>query len=315
VEYYIKSGYVPYPLSSKQYGFHQDGAGMTLEYSYQDWCLAQLSKALNKTDDYNYFLKRSSNYQNIFNPSTGYIQPKDSLGKWKEPFDPLQYDNGFIEGNAAHYTWFVPHDLAGLFKLMGGSDKAIQKLNEEFELSKAHRFCNEHPEKNPKFVDDKRTWINYSNQPNSQAAFIFNYAGAPWLTQYWSREVVNQAFSALTPEQGYNGDEDQGLMGSLSVLMKIGLFQMTGGVEEDPYYEIGSPLFDAVTIHLNQKYYPGSTIQIAATNNSDGNRYIQSAMIDGKPLTSFRVRHSELIKGTKLIFEMGPVPNKSWGIE
>jgi putative alpha-1,2-mannosidase len=126
---------------------------------------------------------------------------------------------------------------------------------------------------------------------------------------------VNQAFSALTPEQGYNGDEDQGLMGSLSVLMKIGLFQMTGGVEEDPYYEIGSPLFDAVTINLNQKYYPGSTIQIAATNNSDGNRYIQSAMIAGKPLTSFRVKHCELVKGTKLIFEMGPEPNKSWGIE
>ncbi len=235
IEQYIKNGYVPYPLYAKQYGFHQEGAGMTLEYAYQDWCLSQLSKALKKTDDYNYFLKRSRNYKNIFNPATGYMQPKDSLGKWKEPFDPLQYDNGFIEGNAAHFSWFVPHDLPGLFALMGGKSKAIEKLNEEFTLAKPYRFCNEHPEKTPKFVNDKRTWINYSNQPNSQAAFIFNYAGAPWLTQYWSREVVNEAFSALTPEQGYNGDEDQGLMGSLSVLMKIGLFQMTGGVEEDPY--------------------------------------------------------------------------------
>lgn len=315
VEHYIRKGYVPYPLSAKRYGAHQDGAGMTLEYAYQDWCLAQLSKALGKTEDFNYFVKRSQNYKNLFNPTTGYMQPKDSLGKWKEPFDPLQYDNGFIEGNAAQFSWFVPHDLGRLFTLMGGKDKAIEKLNGEFELAKPHRFCNEHPEKDPKFIDEKRTWINYSNQPNSQAAFIFNHAGAPWLTQYWSREVVNEAFSALAPDQGYNGDEDQGLMGALSVLMKLGLFQMTGGVEEDSYYEIGSPLFDAVTISLNPQYYSGSTIQIATTNNSHENRYVQSAMFNDKPLNSFRIRHSDLIKGSKVILEMGPVPNKSWGVE
>lgn len=314
IEAYIKKGFVPYP-AKEEFGFHQDGAAMTLEYAYQDWCLAQLAKALGKANDYTYFLKRSENYKNIFNPTSGYMQPRSASGKWKDPFDPLQYDNGFIEGNAAQFTWFVPHDLPGLFTLMGGTDKAVKKLNEEFEQSRAYRFCNEHPEKSPKFINDKRTWINYSNQPNAHAAFIFNHARAPWLTQYWSREVVNEAFSELTPDYGYNGDEDQGLMGSLSVLMKIGLFQMSGGVEEDPYYEIGSPLFDEVVIQLNPHYYRGSTIRITANGNSNDNRYIQSAMLDGKPLTSFRIRHSALIKGADVDLTMGAEPNKAWGLE
>lgn len=305
VEFYMEHGYVPYPLSAKQYGYHQDGAGMTMEYAYQDWTLAQLAKALNKKDDHAYFLKRSENYKNLYNPESGYIQPKDSLGHWMEPFDPLQYDHGYIEGNAAHFTWFVPHDLPGLFKLMGGKDSAVAKLNRQFELAATHRFCNEHPEKDPKFINNKRTWINYSNQPNSHAAFIFNHADAPWLTQYWSREVVNKAYSELSPFYGYNGDEDQGLMGSLSVLMKIGIFQMTGGCEEDQVYELGSPLFDEVTIQLHPSYYKGKHFTIRTISNSDSNRYIRSAKMNGKVHTGFLVRHSDVVKGGVLELTMG----------
>lgn len=315
IEWYIKKGYVPYPLTSwRQYGHHEDGAGMTIEYAYQDWTLAQLSKALGKSDDYAYFTKRSSNYKNLYNPLTGYLQPKDSLGKWKNPFDPLLYDNGYIEANAAQFTWFVPHDLQGLFALMGGKEKATARLNQQFEWSAWHRFCNEHPEETPKFVDDRRTWLNYSNQPNMQAAYIFNYAGAPWLTQYWSREVVNQVFSGLSPYYGYNGEEDQGLIGALSALMKIGLFQMTGGTEENPYYEIGSPMFDAVTLKLSLQYYSGKTFRIEARNTSSNNRYIRSALLNGKSFNSFRIRHSDIINGGNLILEMSDSPNKKWGL-
>lgn len=314
VEFYINLGYVPYPLTSfRNYGHHEDGAGMTMEYAYQDWTLAQLAMSLGKTDDYRYFLKRSLNYKNLYNPATGFIQPKDSLGKWKEPFDPLLYDNGYVEANAAQFTWFVPHDLNGLFALMGGKDTAVKRLNEQFEWSAWHRFCNEHPEEDPKFVDDRRTWLNYSNQPNMQAAFIFNHAGAPWLTQYWSREVVNQVFSGLSPYSGYNGEEDQGLIGALSVLMKTGLFQMSGGCEEDPYYEIGSPLFDAVVIKLDQRYYKGKSFRIETLNNGSMNRYIQRAELNGAPIDSFRIRHSDVVNGGTLTLHMGAAPNMAWG--
>jgi predicted alpha-1,2-mannosidase len=313
LEFYIRRGYVPHPVSKESFGFHEDGAGMTLEYAYQDWTLAQLAKSLGKENDYQYFLKRSSNYKNLYNSSTGYLQPKDSLGKWKEPFDPLQYDNGYVEANGAQSTWFVPHDLAGLFDLMGGKSTAARRLNHQFELSQWHRFCNENPRQKPKFVDDKRTWLNYSNQPSMQAAFIFNHTGQPWLTQYWSREVVNQAFSGLSPYTGYNGDEDQGLMSALSVLMKIGLFQMTGGCEDDPYYEIGSPVFDAITITLNSDYYKGKYFRIETKNNSSVNRYIQSAMLNGRDIDSPGMRHSDVVNGGKLVLTMSASPNLQWG--
>lgn len=316
IEFYISKGYVPYPLTSwRQYGHHEDGAGMTIEYAYQDWTLAQLAKALGKVNDYQYFLKRSNKYKHLYNPVTGYLQPKDSLGKWKEPFDPLLYDNGYVEGNGAQFTWFVPHDLPGLFKLMGGKDVAAKRLNQQFEWSSWHRFTNEHPEENPKFVDSKRTWLNYSNQPNMQVGFIFNYAGVPWLTQYWTREVTNHVFSGLSPYNGYSGEEDQGLIGALCVLMKMGIFQMNGGCEENPRYEIGSPLFDGVTVQLHPAYYKGKSFRIEARNNSSANRYIQAAQLNNKEVKSFSVRHNDIVNGGTLVLQMSDTPNKQWGVE
>jgi predicted alpha-1,2-mannosidase len=328
LEFYLRNGYVPYPLSDTIYGMHQDGAAITLENAYQDWCLAQLAKSLGKTDDYGYFMKRSQNFKNLYNPSVGYMVPKDKKGNWKTPYDPLLYDNGFEEANGAQYSWFVPHDLKTLFTLMGGNDSAITRLNWQFQQTQPYRFCNEHPEMaDPgtleypavkasaalrKFVNNKRTWINYSNQPNSQAAFIFNYAGATWLTQYWSRMVVDSAYSKLSPHYGYNGDEDQGQMGALSVLMKLGIFQMTGGCEEDPKYEFGSPLFDKITIHLQPRYYKSEKLVIAAQNNSSTSVYIQEIILNGQPLHDFYFRHSDINKGATVVLKMGEKPVKSY---
>jgi predicted alpha-1,2-mannosidase len=314
IEYYISKGYVPYPLSDTIYGSHQDGAAMTLENAWEDWCFAQFAKALGKDADYQTFMNRSHNFENIFNPELKYMIPKDKNGSWKSPFDPLLYDNGFIEGNGAQYTWFVPHDLKELFRLMGGNDSAVARLNKEFEETRKYAFCNEHPDleatTGQKYVNDRRTWTNYSNQPGSQEAFIFNHAGAPWLTQYWSRMVVDSVFSKNSPVNGYMGDEDQGMMGSLAVLMKIGLFQMCGGCEADPIYEIGSPVFDQVTIHLNPKYYKAKELIIKANNNGVNSPYIQSAILNGKPLEKFYFRHSDINKGVDLELRMGEKPNK-----
>ncbi len=315
LEYYIENGYVPYPLSDTSYGSHQDGAAITLENAYQDWCLAQLAKSLGKEDDYKTFIKRSENFKNIYNPDLGFMIPKDKSGNWKTPFDPLLYDNGFIEGNGAQYSWFVPHNLDSLFALMGGTDSAIARLNREFELTRKYNFCNEHPDKEAitgeKYVNDRRTWTNYSNQPSSHTAFIFNHAGAPWLTQYWSRTVVDSVFSGLSPYLGYYGDEDQGLMGSLAVLMKIGIFQMRGGCEENPIYEIGSPVFDKVTIHLNPNFYKAKVFTIETKNNRVNSPYIQSATLNGKSLNEWFIRNSDIQQGAKLNFDMGEKPNKN----
>jgi len=307
LKYYIAKGYVPYPIPDKNNGFHQDGAGMTLEYAYQDWTLAQMAKALGHTDDYNYFLKRSQNYKNLYDPESGWIRPKNLEGKWKTPFDPYQVNNGFIEANAAQSTWFVPHDLPGLAKLMGGNEAAIRKLVQSFTTAKELGFTSGKSHDKELQAKYSRIPINYGNEPSIQTAFVFSLLGKPELSQYWSREVVNAAFSGFSPSTGYNGDEDQGLMGTLAVLYKIGLFQMNGGTEANPQYQLGSPLFDTVTIQLNQKYYPGKSLTIKTIGNSDKNRYILSADFNGKPVKDAALNHQDLVKGGILTLKMGDI--------
>jgi predicted alpha-1,2-mannosidase len=312
IEYYIERGYVPYPLS-KKWGIHQDGAAQTLEYAFQDWSLAQMSKSLSKPDDYAYFLKRSTNWKNLYDPISGWIRPKDMDGKWKEPFDPYQYENGFVEANAVQTTWFVPHDLTGLASVMGGKSKMAAKLENSFTEAAKLDFTSGKAHSKELQEEYRRIPINYGNQPSIETAFVFNHIGYPWLTQYWSRKVVEQAFSALSPAHGYNGDEDQGLMGALAVLMKIGLFEMNSGAEQRPVVELGSPIFDKITIHLDTDYYKGRTFGIEVKNNSPENCYIQSATLNGKPLTKQWFYHDEITGGGTLILEMGNIPNKNWG--
>jgi predicted alpha-1,2-mannosidase len=312
IEYYIERGYVPYPLE-KKWGIHQDGAGQTLEYSSQDWCLAQMAGSLGKQADYDYFMKRSTNWKNLYDPESGWIRPRDLKGKWKEPFDPYQYESGFVEGNGAQTTWFVPHDLPGLAKAMGGNDKAAAKLQSSFKTAEKFDFTSGKSHSKELLDEYRRIPINYGNQPSIETAFVFNHIGYPWLTQYWSRKVVEQAFSALSTDKGYNGDEDQGLMGSLAVLMKIGLFEMNSGAEQRPVVELGSPIFDKITIHLDQDYYKGERFEIEVKDNTPGNFYIRSATLNGKPLYNQWIFHDLITGGGKLILQMTNTPNKEWG--
>ncbi|MBL7040765.1 MAG: GH92 family glycosyl hydrolase [Pirellulaceae bacterium] len=298
IEDYIQFGYIP--VDGRPKGWITESSAGTLEYAYDDWCLAQMAKALGKTDDYELFMRRAGNYRNQFDTETGFMRPRNRDGSWKTPFDPLApKDRAWCEGTAWQYTWFVPHDVQGLANLMGGRDAFNQKLNEGFEQSveKAYRSG----------------YVNYGNQPSIQMAHLFNYSGAPWLTQKWVREVKEQTFGGTTSDTGYRGDEDQGQAGGLGVMMAVGLFQMRGGAAVDPIYEVTSPIFDRVTIHLDSRYYPGGTFVIIARNNSAENQYIQSAVLDGQSLERPWFYHRELVDGGTLELQLGPEPNKAWG--
>jgi len=304
LKYYLDKGFVPYPLPEGNFGSHQDGAGLTLQYAYEDWTLAQLAKKLNHEADYNYFITRSKNYQNVFDKTVGWMRPKNVDGKWLADFDPYKYENGFVESNSAQTTWFVPHDINGLAELMGGKEKAVEKLNAQFETAKKLKFTSgtsHDAELHPEF---SRIPINFGNQPSIQTSFIFNVLGRPDLTQYWTRNVIKETFSGLAPDTGYNGDEDQGLMGSLNVLLKIGLFQMNGGTDENPQYQIGSPLFNKVSIQLNPKYYSGKEFVIEATNNSPENIYIDNIKYNNTAVNNFTLSHKAITNGGKLILKM-----------
>ena len=304
LKHYINNGFVPYPIPEGEFGGHQEGAGLTMEYAYQDWTLAQLAKKLNHKEDYDYLLHRSKNYTNVYDTSSGWMRPKDEGGKWLENFNPYQIKVGFVESSSAQSTWFVPHDLTGLASLMGGNDKAVEKLNNQFKASEELNFTSGNSHAQELHPEYRRIPINYGNQPSIQTAFVFNALGRPDLTQYWSRKVIDKAFSGLSPATGYNGDEDQGLMGSLAVLMKMGLFQMNGGTDNNSEYQIGSPIFDVVTINLNQDYYKGEKFVIKAKNNDPNNVYLNKATHNEEAILDFTIKHKDITNGGELILEM-----------
>ena len=313
IEEYISMGYVPYPISNIKYGYHLDGSAQTLEYAYQDYALGQMAKVLGKQDDYQLFSKRALNYKNVFNKEAGWMWTRNREGKWNEPVDILQYEHGFVEGNAAQYTWWVPHDVKGLIELIGSREAFTKKLNEAFTQAEKHGFVSGKSENPTDQLLARSVYINYGNQPCMETPFLFNYSGSPWLTQYWTRKIIDTVYSGISPQKGYSGDEDQGLMGSLAVLLKMGIFSTNGGTSEKPFYEITSPIFNRITIHLNPKYYAGKEFVIETKNNSPKNYYIQSAAFNGKPLDRPWIWHETLVKGGKMVLNMSDKPNKSWG--
>ena len=303
LKYYIEKGYVPYPIPEGNFGFHQDGASLTLEYAYQDWTLAQLAKRLGYEEDYTYFLNRSHNYKNVYDKESTWMRPKDVNGKWLADFDPYKYQTGFIESNGAQSTWFVPHDILGLAELMGGNENAVQKLNEQFETAAKLGFTSGNAHDKELHPEYSRIPINYGNQPSMQTAQIFNQLGRHDLAQFWTRSVVDKVYGGLSPATGYNGDEDQGLMGSLAVLLKIGLFQMNGGTEMNAEYQVGSPIFDKVTIKLNPDFYKGETFTIEVPNNSSYNVYVNKIRYNNQPIEDYRITHDQITQGGKMVLE------------
>ena len=308
MKYYEERGYVPDGRIDVK-GMHTTGASMTLEYAYQDWCLAQMAKALGYEKDSDFFIERSKNYRSLWNSQSGYMQPRGVDGDWLSGFDPLELTEkgGFCESNSAIYSHYVPHDMKGLIELYGGCEKYVERLNANFEKSEPYGFFRSSKTK-------QGNWTDYGNQPGTGMAHLFSYADAPWLTQKWVRKV-KAAYSDVTPYGGYRDDEDQGQMGALGVLMAIGLFEVDGGCALRPTYDITSPIFDEVIIHLDNRYYPGKIFKILIQNNSPENMYIQKALLNGKAWNCFQFYHDTLVKGGELILELGAKPNKKWGIE
>jgi putative alpha-1,2-mannosidase len=236
------------------------------------------------------------------------MRPRDIDGVWLKDFDPYAYLHGFVESNAAQMTWYVPHDYTGLARLMGGEDKTVARLNNAFNQAQKQGFTSGNSHDKETDERNSRIPINYGNQPSIQTAFIFNELGAPYLTQLWSRRVVDAVYDKVGVNVGYNGDEDQGLMGSLAVLMKIGLFQLDGGTTVDPVYQIGSPVFDRIEIATSEEYYSGKPFVIETRNNSPADIYIQSMTLNGVALDRYYLHHSEIINGGILTLTMGPAP-------
>lgn len=317
MRFYLANGYVPHPNPDGDLteAYHKDGSGQTLEYAYQDWTLGQLALALGKTSDADHYLQRALNYRYLWNADLGWMWNRGVDGAWQEPVDLLRYHHGWVESNAVQATWYVPHDLAGLAVLMGGRAAAADKLNASFEAAKYHGFVSSKSHDKEKTAENRRVMINYGNQPSMQTAMIFNHLGAPWLTQYWAREVIEEVYSGLSPYYGYSGDEDQGLMGALAVLMKIGLFSMRGGAALEPVYEISSPIFDRIRISLNADYYPGESFVIECVDNIEGNRYIQGAELNAQPLGRPWFTHRELVGGGLLRLTLSNQPDKTWGAD
>jgi predicted alpha-1,2-mannosidase len=307
MDHYVNRGYVPADIDAG--GYHREGASMTLEYAYQDWCLAELAASLGRDEDVTRFRERAANYRRLWDDDRQYMRPKNSDDSWLTPFSPLGDGNtteDFTEANAAIYTNFVPHDVSGLAELFGGRDAYADWLDAAFEDGMKYDFVPERDER-------ANCRVDYGNQPGLHMAHLFNYLGRPWDAQKWVRQIKREAYGTASPNAGYNGDEDQGQIGALGVLMALGLFSVRGGAAVDPIYELTSPIFDEATIHLDGDYYDGEMFTIRTANNGRENHYIQNASLDGEPLERPWFRHENLAAGGTLELDLGSEPNERWG--
>jgi len=294
---YLQHKYVPYD---------QGRFSNSLEYSYDDWTVGQFAKALGKKAEYREFNDRGNWWKNAIDPETGYARMKKSDSTWLPDFDPFKSgaNEHYVEGNAWQLTFFVPQDVRGLSDFIG-EKKLADRLEWGFKESYKWRFN----------APNDAYWdypIMQGNQQSMHFAFLFNWMGKPWLTQNWSRSIIDRYYG-FEEANAYLGDEDQGQMSAWFIMASLGLFQTDGGTAADPIYEIGSPLFRKVKIDLGKQYGRGQSFTIEARNSSRANRYVQSAMLNGKKLDQFWFKSSELLKGGELILEMGDRPNQSWG--
>lgn len=304
--YFVEYGYVPH----LDKGDGPDEAFMfsashTLEYAYSAWAVAQWAKQLGKTDDYNRLMDLSKGWERIYDPSCNFVRPKKKDGTFIEDFNPMQVWRGFQEGNAWQYTFYVPHDAKGLVAKVG-ADVFNHRLDSIFTVSRKLIFSGG---TEVGAFAGLQTLYNQGNQPCLHIPWMFNEAGRPSLTQKWVRAILNEFYGTDGIHgYGYGQDEDQGQLGAWYVISSLGLFDMKGLTDQVPSFALGSPLFDKITIRLNDRYYKGKEFVIEARNNSKQNDYVQSMNLNGKPLTDTRIPFSEIIQGGHLVLEMGSQP-------
>jgi len=297
VEDYNKLGYVPYDVKINE------NAARTLEYAYDDFTIYQLGKALNRPkDELQLYAKRSQNYRNLFDKETNLMRGKNQDGSFEKPFNPFKWGDAFTEGNSWHYSWSVFHDIKGLSDLMGGREQFVKMLDSVFVMP-------------PVFDDSYYGFViheiremqianmgqyAHGNQPIQHMAYLYNYAGEPWKTQYWVREIMNRMYKP-TPD-GYCGDEDNGQTSAWYVFSALGFYPVCPATDQ---YVLGAPLFKKAVIKLEN----GKEFTIDAPQNSDQARYIQSVQLNGKNLDQNWIGHFDIQKGGSFNLVMGIKPN------
>jgi predicted alpha-1,2-mannosidase len=282
---------------TKGYTPGSNSIALTLEYAYNEWCVSQMAGWLNHPDDAAKYAARSQDYHNIFDKGKGWFRPKDDNGNWVAWPDSgrLTQWYGTFETNPYQQGWFVPHDVDGMVKLMGGTEKVLADLNNLFEKTPENMMWND--------------YYNQANEPVHHVPFLYNRLGKPWLTQKWTREICRRAYKNAV--DGLVGNEDVGQMSAWYILAAAGLHPVCPG---DTRQEITSPVFDKVTLKLDPKYAKGDTFTIVAKNNSAKNIYIQSATLNGKPYDRCYIDFKDIAAGGVLELIMGLAPNKGWGL-
>ncbi|HLA55532.1 MAG TPA: GH92 family glycosyl hydrolase [Flavobacterium sp.] len=292
IGYYMDLGFIPSEKSGVS-------VSNTLEYAYDDWCIAQLAKKLNRPDVYETFIKRSANWKNNFNATSGFMQPKLADGAFKNNFDPLTTNGqGFIEGNSWNYSFFVPHNPTELITKMGGTTAFSSRLDTLFSMHLPDSFFAE-------TEDITREGIIggyvHGNEPAHHVAYLYNWANQPWKTQYQVRKIMKMQYKP-TPD-GLGGNDDCGQMSAWYIFSSLGFYPVAPGSDD---YAIGSPLVNNATLALEN----GKTFTIEAINQKDSNVYVQKVLLNGKPLFTWFIKYSDITAGSKLTFYMGPKPKK-----
>jgi predicted alpha-1,2-mannosidase len=295
---YAKLGWVPCDKED-------ESLSKTLEYAYDDWCVAQMAKALGKTDDYNYFLKRSANYTNIYDPSIGWMRPKDSQGNWRTPFDPHAFGGGgdlndVTEATSSQYSWFVPQDVPGMINLMGGNEKFVEKLDSVFNAGWSKVFME------GLSTNDLRGCIGeywHGNEPGHHMIYLYTYAGQPWKTAERLHQIVATQYGNRA--DSLCGNDDCGQMSSWYLFTCLGFYPVCPG---SGYYVIGAPQIPRAVMKLSN----GRKLTMIAENISDKNIYVQSVRLNGENWDSPFLPARTVSKGGTLVFTMGPQPSQ-WG--
>ncbi|WP_158799535.1 GH92 family glycosyl hydrolase [Pedobacter sp. L105] len=292
IGYYIDKGYIPLEKSGTS-------VSNTLEYAYDDWCIAQLAKKLNKQDVYQEYMKRSGNWQNNFDKSTGFMRAKKADGTFQKNFDVMSTNGqGFIEGNSWNYSFFVPQDPALLIQDMGGKKKFALKLDTLFTMHLPDAFFAE-------TEDITREGIIggyvHGNEPAHHVVYLYNWADQPWKTQSRVRMILKMQYKS-SPD-GLGGNDDCGQMSAWYIFSTLGFYPVAPGSDD---YSLGSPAVKSAVLQLES----GKTFTVEAVNQSDKNVYVQKVLLNGKPLTALTIKHADIMNGGKLTFYMSSKPAK-----
>ncbi|WP_372794871.1 GH92 family glycosyl hydrolase [Lutibacter sp.] len=287
---YKKLGYVPVDE------YHENwSVSKTLEYAYDDWCIAQFAKALDKTTDFEYFFKRSENWRNVYDSQSTFMRPKLKDGSFVTAFIPKEYTPYFCESNAWQYFWSVPQNIEGLVKEVGKKEQFEMKLDTMFSLKPLPE------DKLPIFSTGMIGQYAHGNEPSHHVAYLYNYVEKPWKTQKIVREILETQYK--NAPDGHCGNEDCGQMSSWYIFSSLGFYPVNPA---QGIYSFGSPLFDSATINLEN----GKKFIVEALNNNAKNIYIQNIELNGKLINRNYITHNEILEGGKLIFTMGELPNK-----